>query len=336
MKIINVLSQNSRTNFNNKIKENQCKNFNFSNALTCDTVCFKGEGIESNSDASLVASQTADKYTIIAAMKEPEKMINDFRGIKPETNDFEINSLVSSKETNYSPELYYLLLKAPDEFFEMASETNFLLHALQNESQQYLDLIERCMQVDPQRTIALLNKVCVDTENSRPITPLVKAIDNEKIDYSEFLKVCYQQDRDAAVELFTSEVVDKNGQKMNFLTYYVQQKAVKADDFITYLSNSDTLLVNQLLSRQSLVELKESVRVAKMNAIKQILCVKHPQHDTRTRALRTMTDHEKGAFERAVNRVLNKLFPSQELTSEEKRMSEYFEILDEAHRKGII
>lgn len=191
------------------------------------------------------------------AKDNPKAVFEAFSAINKETGDYEINSLVANKKVNFSPILYFMLLSNPDEFFAFADKTNFFFNALQNQDQQYLDLMERSLLVNFDKTCEVLTKPNLDFENSTIANPLMKAVDNKGINYSEFLKALYQQNRQAAFEIFSQQVVDKDNNKTNFLTYYAQQKGHLAQDFISYLTNFDLLFVNQLLSRETLTHLED-------------------------------------------------------------------------------
>ena len=202
-------------------------------------------------------TKIANENLIEYVQKTPDAIFEAFSAINEETGDYQINSLVANKKVNYSPTLYYMLLSNPAKFFAFADKTNFFFNALQNEDQQYLDLMERCLLVDLNKTCEVLTKSSLDFESSEISNPLKKAVENKGINYSEFLKALYQQDKKTAFEIFRKEVSDKDGNKMNFLTYYAQQKGHLAQDFISYLTNFDLLFVNQLLSRETLAHLED-------------------------------------------------------------------------------
>ncbi len=242
MQLISKLSQENRAKLNLNPDESPISDEAQSILLRAN---LKGDTKEINEDL------------IEQAKDNPKAVFEAFSAINKETGDYEINSLTANKKVNFSPILYFMLLSDSNEFFAFANKTNFFFNALQNQDQQYLDLMERCLLVDFNKTCEVLTKPNLDFENSTITTPLTKAVDNKGINYSEFLKALYQQNKQAAFGIFSQQVPDKDGNKTNFLTYYAQQKGHLAQDFISYLTNFDLLFVNQLLSRETLTHLED-------------------------------------------------------------------------------
>ena len=76
----------------------------------------------------------------------------------------------------------------------------------------------------------------------------------DDIDYTELFKAFYQEDIKSAFQLFNS---DGDWETPNLLTYYVNKKGYKAEDFISYLTNQNLRFAKALLSSETLTKIKD-------------------------------------------------------------------------------
>lgn len=162
--------------------------------------------------------------------------------------------MMQDKNRNYHGIMLYLLLKAPDKFFEIAQKSDFMWHAANNKKQPYLELFEQALFVNPQKTKDILTKPTENRLIYPRSTPAMECVDNESFDYTELFKAFYQEDIKSAFELFNS---DAGWETPNLLTYYIDKKGYRAEDFISYLTNQNLRFAKSLLSAETLTKIKD-------------------------------------------------------------------------------
>ncbi|MBR5305002.1 MAG: hypothetical protein IKU37_09280 [Candidatus Gastranaerophilales bacterium] len=166
---------------------------------------------------------------------------------------------------NYTPFFAFLLQKDSEKFFEMAEKTDLLWNMVQNQHQTYLDFIEDCLSGNSKKTLQLLLKPIIDVDENRCKSALCSCIENTGVDYSELLMAIYQLQPEPE-KIFSLPVETKDGHIVNLLTYYVLQKDYKAEEFISYLTNSNILFIRKLLPLDVLHGMKDrKYKLAKDN-----------------------------------------------------------------------
>ncbi|MBQ8634739.1 hypothetical protein IJ425_01120 [bacterium] len=194
----------------------------------------------------------ANKQLLALYDKSPETMMKALFSLNKKTGKLYINSMMSDTKRSYYGIMLCILLKDPDSFFELAKKSECIWHAAANKKQSYLELLEQALFVDAKKTKNILDIPTINTMVSPRTTVIMECVDNETFDYTELLKAFYQEDKDVAFELF-----DSNADGDNLLTYYVNQKGYRAEDFISYLTNQNLRFVKTLLSTEALSEIKD-------------------------------------------------------------------------------
>lgn len=196
----------------------------------------------------------ANKKLLNLYDKSPEAVVKAMLSPCQKTGELYINSMMKDKNRNYHGIMLYLLLKDPNKFFEIAQKSDFMWHAANNKKQPYLELFEQALFVDPKKTKDVLTKPSENRLIYPRTTPAMECVDNESFDYTELFKAFYQEDINSAFELFASKVDWKTP---NLLTYYVNKKGYKAEDFISYLTNQNLRFAKSLLSAETLAKIKD-------------------------------------------------------------------------------
>ena len=203
--------------------------------------------INSEEDTIEVNKQLLDLYN-----KSPETMMKALFSLNKKTGKLYINSMMSDTKRSYYGIMLCILLKDPDKFFELAKKSECIWHAAANKKQSYLELLEQALFVDSKKTKDVLEIPTINTMVSPRTTAIMECVDNDAFDYTELLKAFYQEDKSVAFELFSS-----NADGDNLLTYYVNQKRYRAEDFISYLTNQNLRFIKTLLSAEALSEIKD-------------------------------------------------------------------------------
>lgn len=207
-----------------------------------DVINSKGDMLEAN-------EQLLDLYD-----KSPETVLKAFLSPNKKTGELYINSMMKDKNRNYHGIMLYLLLKDPDKFFELAEKSDFMWNAANNKKQPYLELFEQALFVNPEKTKDILTKPSENRLIYPRTTPAMECVDNDSFDYTELFKAFYQEDIKSAFQLFNS---DADWETPNLLTYYVNKKGYKAEDFISYLTNQNLRFAKALLSSETLTKVKD-------------------------------------------------------------------------------
>lgn len=223
---------------------------------------FKFDESQGNSDVKAVLDVINSKDDMMEANKKlldlydksPETVLKALLSPCNKTGELYINSMMKDKNRNYHGIMLYLLLKDPNKFFEIARMSDFMWHAASNKKQPYLELFEQALFVDPKKTKDILTKPTENRLIYPRSTPAMECVDNETFDYTELFKAFYQEDINSAFELFASGV---NWKTPNLLTYYIDKKGYRAEDFISYLTNQNLRFAKSLLSSETLAKIKD-------------------------------------------------------------------------------
>ncbi|MBR3605430.1 MAG: hypothetical protein IKL52_05335 [Candidatus Gastranaerophilales bacterium] len=225
------------------------KEFNFDESQGNNDIKAVLNVINSNDDILEANKKLLNLYD-----KSPEAVIKTMLSPCQKTGELYINSMMKDKNRNYHGIMLYLLLKDSNKFFEIAQKSDFMWHAANNRKQSYLELFEQALFIDPQKTKDILAKPSENRLIYPRTTPAMECVDNESFDYTELFKAFYQEDINSAFELFASKV---DWRTPNLLTYYVNKKGYKAEDFISYLTNQNLRFIKSLLSSETLTEIKD-------------------------------------------------------------------------------
>lgn len=220
--------------------------------------------INSKDDVLEVNKKLLDLYD-----KSPESITKSLLSPCQKTGELYVNSMMKDKNRNYYGIMLYLLLKNPNEFFEIAEKSDFMWHAANNKKQSYLELFEQALFIDSEKTKEILTKPSENRLIYPRTTPAMECVDNKSFDYTELFKAFYQEDIKSAFLLFAS-----NAGGTNLLTYYVNQKGYKAEDFISYLTNQNLRFAKSLLSAETLTRIKDlryKTAMANLNRAKKEL-----------------------------------------------------------------
>ena len=223
---------------------------------------FKFDESNGNSDVKAVLDVINSKDDMLEANKKllnlydksPDAVVKAFLAPCHKTGELYINSMMKDKNRNYHGIMLYLLLKDSNKFFEIAQKSDFMWHAANNKKQSYLELFEQALFVDHQKTKDALIKPSENRLIYPRSTPAMECVDNESFDYTELFKAFYQEDIKSAFELFSSKV---DWETPNLLTYYVNKKGYRAEDFISYLTNQNLRFAKSLLSAETLTKIKD-------------------------------------------------------------------------------